>query len=69
MPRITQECWRTVNALLAAADHAPNADERRRLFNQAEDVLRLAVALPDERVRILEQASHVEQSGGASADK
>jgi len=55
MPRITHECWRTVDALLAAADRASNADEKRRLFNQAEDVLRIAVARPDERERVLMQ--------------
>jgi hypothetical protein len=62
MPRISHECWRTVDALLAAAGRAPNADEKRRLFNQAEDLLRLAAAQPDERERVLKQAAHLEQS-------
>jgi hypothetical protein len=55
-PRITPECWRMVNALLAASARAPTLDEMRRLFNQAEDLLRIAAAHPAERERVLQQA-------------
>ena len=61
MPHISHERWRTVDALLAAADRALNADEKRQLVDQAEDVLRIAVAQPDERDRVLNQAAYLER--------